>query len=80
MSAIKHIGGKFVADCPFGQVERMTEYPHFVYHHPDGRTARHLIEERAPGRQNHSSVVSVDADGVRIHGIPCGDVVFYPWS
>lgn len=83
---IEHRGRRFVADVTgVGTVVRTTEYPDFVYHHPDGRTARHPIgaaasRTDAAGRPvGKERMVLIDARGVLIYN-HFGWSHLYPWQ
>ncbi len=85
MNLFRHVGGlngTFVAETPFGMVERRTEYPHFVYNHPDGRTARHLVGEPAVVETgpNAGADVGVDESGVHFWTPARGIVKTIPWE
>lgn len=67
MNIIRHVGGingRFVAQCPFGEVVRTVEYPDFVYHHPDGRTARHGIGAGVGTPRRPIDFIEIDERGV----------------
>lgn len=87
MASIIHRGGQFVADTGFGTVVRTTEYPDFVYHHPDGRTTRHPIGYgHGHGRRDsylgfipRITYMAVEAEGVRLY-TPHKTLSLFPWE
>jgi hypothetical protein len=75
---IVHEHGKFIDETAFGTVERVAEYPNFVYHHPDGRTARHPIGLYATNGED--IFYTIEADGVHVHTPKRGSVQVFPWQ